>query len=299
MNLNKKAQGSIYLVLTLLIWALFAVFSRMIESQQLNSWDLTFLRFSFASVIIIIYLLITKKWVNFKILPLLLLSIFGGVGYCAIVYTAFLFAPVSHSAIWLNTCIPLSAFILTWLFIKDGISVKDFKVFITIFIAIIFMLIYGFVTGTYQFSIGDLLFFVGSIFWATYTLLLKKYTVSISQALVGVTFISFIIYFPIYLFFLPKNILNESWEIIAIQGVFHGFFMVIIASITFIKSIEILGAFNASSVLALAPFLAVILAIPILGEWPDIASLIGLSGLLIAIMKPWDWKYFRRLSNHD
>ncbi len=75
--------------------------------------------------------------------------------------------------------------------------------------------------------------------------------------------------------------------------------MVIIASITFIKSIEILGAFNASSVLALAPFLAVILAIPILGEWPDIASLIGLSGLLIAIMKPWDWKYFRRLSNHD
>lgn len=73
------------------------------------------------------------------------------------------------------------------------------------------------------------------------------------------------------------------------QGVFHGFFMVILASITFIKSIEHLGPIKAGSVLALAPFLAVILAIPVLGEWPDKASIIGLAGLLIAVFRPWNW----------
>lgn len=70
------------------------------------------------------------------------------------------------------------------------------------------------------------------------------------------------------------------------QGVFHGIFMVIVASITFTKSIELLGTFKAGSILALAPFLAVLLAIPFLGEWPETASLIGLTGLLIAIAKP-------------
>jgi len=299
MLLPKKLQGSFYIGITLLIWALFAVFSRMIESQQLNSWDLTFLRFFFATIFIVIYLCWTKHWVNFSISPMLFLSLFGGIGYSAIVYTGFLFAPVSHSAIWLNTCIPVSTFILSWLLWRKEGPPQDVKVFITIVFAIMSMLIYGLATGTYQFSIGDLLFFIGSMFWATYTLLLKKFLITISQALVGVTLTSFLIYLPIYLIFLPKNIFGETWQVIAIQGIFHGFFMVIIASITFIKSVEILGAFKASSILALAPFLAVLLAIPMLGEWPEAASLIGLSGLLIAIIKPWNWKLFNSLSNHD
>lgn len=284
-------KGWIYVTTTLVIWALFAVFSRMVESQQLNSWDLTFLRFSFASLCILAYLIVLKKWVTFQIVPALLLSMFGGLGYCLIVYTGFLYAPVSHSAIWLNTCIPVSTFLLSWLFIGKGHSADDLKVFCVIVTAIVLMVVYGLLTGSYMFSIGDLFFLVGSMFWAAYTLLLKRYQFTIQQALVSVTLCSFIAYLPVYLFYLPKKIVNESWQIIVMQGVFHGFFMVIIASITFIKSIELLGAFRAGSILALAPFLAVILAIPLLGEWPETASYIGLTGLLIAIFKPWKWKF--------
>lgn len=299
MYLSKQLQGSICIGITLVIWALFAVFSRMMESQQLNSWDLNFLRFSFSTIFIAFYLCWNRCWINFRIIPMLLLSLFGGIGYCAIVYAGFLFAPVSHSAIWLNTCIPVSVFILSWLLISKEISKQDLYVLITILFAITAMVIYGLSTDTYQFSIGDLFFFIGSIFWATYTILLKKFNITISQALVGVTLTSFTIYLPIYLIFLPKNIMQESWNIIVMQGMFHGVLMVIVASITFIKSVEILGAFKAGSILALAPFLAVIIAIPVLGEWPEMASLIGLAGLLIAIIKPWSWKIFNFLSSRD
>ncbi|WP_347455207.1 DMT family transporter [Acinetobacter thermotolerans] len=289
---SKQVQGSIYVITTLLIWALFAVFSRMLGSQQLNSWDLNFLRFAFATLFIGFYFCWTRRWVSFPVVPMLVLSLFGGIGYCAIVYAGFLFAPVSHSAIWLNTCIPVSTFFLSWLLISKQVSSQDLKVLFTILSAIAVMLIYGLSTGSYQFSIGDLFFFFGSIFWSAYTLLLKKFKINIRQAIVGVTVTSFVIYLPIYLLFLPKNILQESWQVIIMQGVFHGFLMVIVASISFIKSVELLGAFKAGSILALAPFLAVMLAIPMLGEWPEVASLIGLAGLLIAILKPWNWSVF-------
>lgn len=289
MNLSDKNKGIFFVVTTLLIWSLFAIFSRMVGKQHLNSWDLTFIRFSFAFVLICIYLIWHKKFIRFNLLHAAILSLFGGVGYCAIVYLGFLYAPVTHSAIWLNACIPVSIFLLSFLCMRKSLQTDEVWVFTTILASIICMLMVGYFTQSYIFSMGDLCFFIGSLFWAAYTLLIRLFKTSIQEALVGVTFVSFLIYLPIYLIFLPKNILQESFSIIAMQGVFHGFFMVILASITFIKSIEHLGPIKAGSVLALAPFLAVILAIPVLGEWPDKASIIGLAGLLIAVFRPWNW----------
>lgn len=277
-------KGGCYVSITLAIWAFFSIFSRMIDSQKLNSWDLTFLRFGFASFFIILYLIYTKKSINLKIIPTIILSLFGGVGYCLIVYTGFLYAPVSHSAIWLNSCIPISTFLLTWFFLKKN-NFNNLGSFFIILGAIGLMLIYGLLTNTYIFSIGDIFFFFGSIFWAAYTLLLKKFQFTIHQVLVNTTLCSFIFYVPIYFIYLPKNILDESWLVILSQGIFHGFFMVIVSSITFIKSIELLGAFRATIVLALAPFIAVVLAIPILGEFPEPAIYIGMAGLFIATIK--------------
>lgn len=299
MNYFQTIKGFVYVVTTLVIWAFFAIFSRMVETQQLNAWDVNFLRFSFASLMIVLFLLWKRQWIHFPIRPMLALSLLGGIGYCVIVYTGFLYAPVSHSAIWLNTCIPVSTFVLSVLLIGRDFSKDDLRVFCIIVASILLMITYGLWTQSYVFSIGDLLFFIGSLFWAGYTLLLKKWQISISQAVIGVTLTSFVMYTPIYWLFLPKNIHNEAWEIMLMQGVFHGVFMVIVASFTFIKSIELLGAFKAGSILALAPFLAVILAIPLLNEWPETASLIGLAGLMIAITKPWTWKINPFLANRD
>lgn len=105
---------------------------------------------------------------------MLLLSLLGGIGFYIIVYTGFLYAYVSHSAIWLNTCIPVSTFLLSLLLVGRDFSQDDFRVFLTIVASILLMIGYGLWTQSYQFSVGDAFFFVGSIFWAAYTLLLKK-----------------------------------------------------------------------------------------------------------------------------
>ena len=289
MNLSMQHKGTFFVVITLSIWGLFAVFSRMLGGQQLNAWDLTFLRFAVAVTVLLVWIFYKRETLNFRIKPALILSLFGGVGYCLIVYAGFLYAPVSHAAIWLNACIPVSTFFLSWVFFKKNLQIADYWTVLLIISSIVGMLLYGYSTQNYQFSIGDICFFVGSIFWASYTLLVKHLKISIREALVGVTITSFVCYTPIYLLFLPKKIMAEQWSIIVMQGFFHGVLMMLVASMSYIKAIEYLGAMRAGSILALAPFLAVILAIPLLGEWPDISALIGLSGLLVAVLKPWQW----------
>jgi len=80
------------------------------------------------------------------------------------------------------------------------------------------------------------------------------------------------------------------------QFVAHSFFMVILTSITFIKSIEHLGLIKVGNVLALALLLAIILA---LGEWPDKTSILGLVGLLIVVFHPWSWNESKLLSSRE
>lgn len=64
----------------------------------------------------------------------------------------------------------------------------------------------------------------------------------------------------------------------------------------FIKSIKYLGPIKAGSVLALAPLS---FAITVLGEWPDKASIIGLVGLLIAVIRLWNLNKSKLLSSRE
>jgi drug/metabolite transporter (DMT)-like permease len=75
-----------------------------------------------------------------------------------------------------------------------------------------------------------------------------------------------IIYLPIYLLFLPKHYHEVEPLHLAIQGLFHGVFVVIVATITYVAAIERLGAFKTGSIVTLAPFIAAVIAVPLLGE---------------------------------
>lgn len=65
--------------------------------------------------------------------------------------------------------------------------------------------------------------------------------------------------------------------------------MVIIATLTYIEAIKRLGAFKAGSIVTLAPFIAAIIAVPILGEPLSLAIVCGLIGMGIGALQPWRW----------
>ena len=73
------------------------------------------------------------------------------------------------------------------------------------------------------------------------------------------------------------------------QTVFHGIFVVMIATLAYIEAIKRLGAFQTGSIVTLAPFIAAIIAVPLLGESLSLAMICGLIGMGIGALQPWRW----------
>lgn len=76
---------------------------------------------------------------------------------------------------------------------------------------------------------------------------------------------------------------------LAVQSIFHGVFVVIIATLTYVAAIQRLGAFKTGSIVTLAPFIAAILAVPLLGESLSPSIVVGLVGMGIGALQPWRW----------
>ena len=88
----------------------------------------------------------------------------------------------------------------------------------------------------------------------------------------------------IYLVFFESGILEASVSDIVFQGVFQGILTAVIALILFTRAISIIGAGRAAIFPTLVPGIAVLLAIPVLNEYPTTLELIGVLVVSVGMM---------------
>ncbi|KAF7275491.1 hypothetical protein GWI33_011665 [Rhynchophorus ferrugineus] len=289
MILSNRAQGYIFVIITMCIWGGFTLLSRLSAKWHIAAWDLTALRFALA-FLILMPILIYRKDTSFlwKKEPLIL-ALLGGVAYCMTVYSAFYYAPAAHAAIFLNGCIPLCTAISAYLLFRFPF---DRNTWLSLIIMIFSLLVMGYLLAQqshHPFGLGDGLFLLSAMIWGTFTVLLKQSSLSAWQAMCSVAIWSAIVYIPIYILFLPKHLDDAQWQHLAIQTLFHGVLVVIVATLTYVEAIKRLGAFKTGSIITLAPFIAAVLAAPLLNEPLNIAIVCGLIGMGIGALQPWRW----------
>ncbi|SEL64330.1 DMT family transporter [Acinetobacter sp. DSM 11652] len=289
MALSDRAQGYFFLITTMCIWGGFTLTARLNALWHINTWDIVALRFSLAFLILMPILLYRREASFLLKKEPFILAMIGGVIYCLLAYSAFHYAPTAHAAIFLNGCIPICTAIVAFILMKqafDRHTWASLLIMITV-LGIMSLLMYR--ESGIPFGAGDGLFFLSAIFWAIFTVLLRKFQLSAWQAMCGVAIWSAVIYVPIYVLFLPKDLSTPEPQHLLFQTIFHGIFVVIIATLTYVEAIKRLGAFKAGSITNLAPFLAAILAVPLLNEPLSIAMLFGLLGMAIGALQPWRW----------
>lgn len=289
MSMSPRTQGYAFVLITMCIWGGFTLTARLNALWNISAWDIVALRFSLAFIILMPILLYRKQTAFLLKKEPFILAMIGGVIYCLFAYSAFHYAPTAHAAIFLNGCIPICTAIMAYFLMGQAFD-KHTWMSLAIMIGVLCLmsvLMYR-ETGV-AFGIGDLLFFISAILWAIFTVLLRKYQLSAWQAMSGVAIWSAVVYIPIYLLFLPKHLSVPDPVHLLSQTLFHGIFVVIIATLTYVEAIKRLGAFKAGSVTNLAPFIAAILAVPLLGESLSIAMICGLIGMAIGALQPWRW----------
>lgn len=287
--MTSRTQGYMYVAITMCIWGGFTITSRLNAIWHISPWDITALRFSLAFCILMPILIYKKDTAFLFNKQPFILAMIGGVAYCLTSYSAFHFVPAAHAAIFLNGCIPLCTALAGFLLYQQPFD-KHIRISLIIMLAAISVMSFLMYRETgVAFGIGDLLFFISAIWWGTFTVLLRQWQLSAWHAMASVAIWSAIVYVPIYLLFLPKHLDQVSTPHLVMQTLFHGIFVVIIATLAYVEAIKRLGAFKTGSIVTLAPFIAAIIAVPLLNEPISLAMMCGLIGMGIGALQPWRW----------
>jgi len=287
--MTARTQGYLFVLITMCIWGGFTIFSRLNLHWHVSAWDLVAMRFAIA-FFILMPILIYKKDLAFLWHPRpVILALTGGLAYCLTVYTAFLQAPAAHAAIFLNGCIPLCTAVAAYLLFRQPFD-KHTWLSLTIMLSALALMSYLMLHDQASaLGLGDLLFFISAVWWGIFTVLLKQWKLSAWHSMASVAIWSAIIYLPIYLLFIPKHFQEAEPLHLLIQGLFHGVLVVIIATLTYVAAIERLGAFKTGSIVTLAPFMAAVIAVPLLDEPLNAAIACGLVGMGVGALQPWRW----------
>jgi drug/metabolite transporter (DMT)-like permease len=287
--MTARTQGYLFVLITMCVWGGFTIFSRLNLHWHVSAWDLVAMRFAIA-FLILMPILIYKKDLAFLWHPRpVILALTGGLAYCLTVYTAFLQAPAAHAAIFLNGCIPLCTAVAAYLLFRQPFD-KHTWLSLSIMLSALALMSYLMLHDQASaLGLGDLLFFISAVWWGIFTVLLKQWKLSAWHSMASVAIWSAIIYLPIYILFIPKHFQEAEPLHLLIQGLFHGVLVVIIATLTYVAAIERLGAFKTGSIVTLAPFMAAVIAVPLLDEPLNAAIACGLVGMGVGALQPWRW----------
>lgn len=292
-SVTQERTGYLYALLTVAIWAGFVLVSRMAGTSPMSVWDITALRFGTAALVLF------PAWLFWRRVPLftlrmLALALIGGVGYAFCVYAGLHFAPAAHGALLLSGLLPFTMALCVWLVLGESPSRALRRGLLLIALGVgflafdTFVLHAGALHGT-RVWLGDLLLVSGSLCWALYSALIRRWHVGPWETTIGVALVAALIYLPVYLLFLPHTLDRVSAGAIALQAVYQGIFVVIVAMVLYLQAMQRLGPARVGAFMAVVPAVAGIGASLVLGEplsgWLVAGLLLSSAGARVSMLR--------------
>jgi drug/metabolite transporter (DMT)-like permease len=280
-------NGAAWGLFAISIWVGWIVLTRYGVTTSLSPFDITALRFACAGLLLLP--IVVKQGWGLRMVGIktwLVICVGAGVPYVLIASGGLQFAPAAHAGALIPGTMPLWAALLAMIFLHEKISGPRRMGLLLIPVGIVIFVGAGltnFATGHWR---GHLLFLTAAICWASFTAAmrgasLKGFTALHAAAVVSV--VSALWYLPVYWFFLPHRIAEAPMSAIVIQTIYQGIFVSIISLFAYAKAVSILGASLGSSFASLVPVLAMLAAIPLLGEMPRALDYIGIAAVTLGV----------------
>lgn len=253
-SLKAPIAGYFYALGALLIWSGFILVSRAGGLNGLTVWDLIAIRYSVCASLLLPLWLWLLPFSLFRP-KLIISSLIGALLYALFTFTGFKHMPASHAALLLPGSVPLAVFMLSTVFGRERHSPLNWLGISLICLGIAGLLLLN--TDT-QFAVGKghYAIIVGALCWATYTVLIKHWDISPWQATVSLAVITAIVYLPVYLLFLPKNIHQVPATVIATQAFYQGFLATVVQMLFYVRAVHLIGSAKMGSLMGMVPIIA-------------------------------------------
>lgn len=203
-----------------------------------------------------------------RLLQFAAVALCGGFGYALLAYTGFSLAPAAHAGVLVNGGIPLATALIAWLALGQR---PQGRALLALAIALVGILLIGVQSfahaeaGSRQW-LGDLCFMVAALCWAVAGLLMRRWRLGPVDTAAMISGLSALLYLPVYVFWLPKQIAAVPFNALLLQGVYQGIVAATLAGMFYNYANHSIGPHKASLMLALVPGITAVAAVPLLGE---------------------------------
>ena len=270
----------------LLIFSGTLVVSRVGATNTLTIYDVAALRFGIAAVCVA-PLWGRMRWTNLNWRRAATLALVGGAVFALFLLGGFIFAPVAHGGIVVNGGMPVFAALFSWFIFGEGLGRWRIAGVALIVAGVAATgwdaLAFG-VPGQWR---GHLLFLGAAACNAGFLTAVRGWRINALDSLAVVMGLNALIYLPIWLLFLPSTLTQAPWREIALQGIYQGIVAAFVAGFMIAFAARTLGATRQSAIMSGAPALALLMAIPLLGEIPSWISVAGAvivtAGILVTL----------------
>jgi len=274
---NETVIGLAAGLLVLFIFSGTLIVSRIGAINTLTIYDVAALRFGIAAVCVLPFLG-KVRWTNLTWRRAITLATVGGSVFALFLLGGFVFAPVADGGIIVNGAMPVFAALMSWSIFGEGLGRWRMAGIVLIVIGVAATgwdaLEFG-APGQWR---GHLLFLGAAACNAGFLTAVRGWRINALDSLIVVMGLNALIYLPIWLLFLPSTLTQAPWQEIALQGVYQGIIAAFVAGFMIAFAARTLGATRQAAIMSGAPSLALLMAIPLLGEIP---SWINVGGVVI------------------
>jgi drug/metabolite transporter (DMT)-like permease len=278
------ARGYLYGLAVALVWGAQPVVATFGYRAGLNAFDLTLLRFT-ASGLLMLPLFLRRDplhagglgWRRAAVFMLL-----AGPLYNAVLIGGLTWAPSSHSSLIYPAFTPLfTALLAKWMLDRrERIPVAGLALLVSGVLAVKLGAVLHPAAGVAPDAWrGDLLFVGAALMWSFYTVLMRRWNAD-PLAVVTAVQVGGLLYLPVHFLWQGTRVLHIDAQAMAIQALYQGVLVSVIAVLLFNLAVRRLGA-KASMFTALMPVVGVGMAVALLGE-PLTLSLIAGTLLIVA-----------------
>ncbi|MBR9865401.1 MAG: DMT family transporter [Rhodobacteraceae bacterium] len=284
-------------------WGIYNVGVEIGRQQGFSSADLTLLRYFGGAAVMLPLMLVLQKspMQGLTLLRLAVLTIVAGPPFAWFITTGFAMAPLAHAVVIGPGVTMLVSAALSRLVDQSPLSGVRLSGMALLVAGLMFIaadrsaapLPGATAASTW---LGDLCFVVSGTLWGIFTWLMSRWKLDPVSATGAIAITSTVIFLPVYLTGTTTAV--SSTALWAMQFVYQGVLGGALAIVFYVLAVVRLGPIGAGVFPALVPPLAVLLAIPMTGRFPNTPQTIGIIvatlGLLVSLNLPGLFLRWRR-----
>jgi drug/metabolite transporter (DMT)-like permease len=272
-------------LLTAALWGSWVVITRFGVTTSLTPYDVAFLRYALASLVLAPLLL--RHGLGFKELGLggsLMLVTGAGAPFFIVSATGMRFAPAADIGALLPGAMPLFVALFSAVWLRERFTPPRLLGLGLIVLGILGVGGWALVASGNGAWRGHALFLCGAALWAGYTLVLRRAGLGAWHAAALVNLYSLVGFAPIYGLALAPRLATAPLADVAVQAVVQSVLSGIVGLWAYAQSVRRLGPSRAAAFSALTPVFAVLIAIPVLGEIPDLVTVLAIVAVCVGVV---------------